>query len=254
MAANNRGQSGRRRIPPPSEQIEYEHDAIGVQQMIQASNYMKDIVDELMVLDSEGSRTLPNGTRLIRYRESREPGDLMYLHGFYGPLDAHGIAQLEQHIARSLPAPLRDLYSQTNGLFLFAGSLKMTGLRADYSRKADDSAWQPISLEYGNTLDRAREIPPTWIAFGFYPSDPGADVSYDETDGRIVATPRYKAAPILYQWPSLSEMLTSEVKRLSALYRQAGHQVSAMNPFKPPWVEQALPMPSPTLPALNTTP
>lgn len=196
---------------------------------------MKDIIEELMELDSEGSRTLPNGTRLIRYRESREPGDLMYLHGLYGPLDTNGIARLEEQIARNLPEPLKGLYLQANGLFLFAGSLKMTGLRGDYSRKADDSAWQPVSLEYGNTLDRAREIPSAWIAFGFYPYGDGADVSYDETNNHIVATPRHKATPVLYQWPSLQEMLTSEVKRLSALYRQAGFRVSAMTPFKPPW-------------------
>lgn len=206
--------------------------------MTETASYMQGIVEALMALDSEGSRTLPNGTRLIRYRESREPGDLMYLHGLYGPLDASGIALLERQIARALPIALRDFYQQANGLFLFAGSLKMTGLRGDYSRKADDSAWQPVSLEYGNTLNRALEIPPTWIAFGFYPADPGADVSYDESDGRIVATPRYKATPILYQWSSLPEMLMNEVQRLSALYRQAGCKVSAMDPFKLPWEAQ----------------
>lgn len=116
--------------------------------MIEPANYIQDIVEALMALDSEGARTLPNGTHLIRYRESREPGDLQYLHGLYGPLDAHGIARLEEEIGRALPTPLRDLYLQANGLFLFAGSVKITGLRGDYSRKADDSAWQPVSLEY----------------------------------------------------------------------------------------------------------
>lgn len=222
--------------------------------MTQAANYMKGIVDELMALDSEGSRTLPNGTQLIRFRELREPGDLMYLHGIYGPLDAQGIALLEQQINRPLPAALCNFYLQANGLFFFAGSLSINGLRADYSRKADDSAWQPVSLEYGNTLSRAREIPPTWIKVGFYPTGTGTDVSYDETNGQILATPRYKASPVLYQWSSLQEMLTSEVKRLSALYRQAGFRVSAMDPFKPPWEEQTSPTPNPTPPASNTMP
>lgn len=148
------------------------------------------------------------------------------------------------------------IFTRKQTVYFFADSLSINGLRGDYSRKDDDSAWQPVSLEYGNTLNRAREIPPEWLTFGFYPSGAGADVSYDEARERIVATPRYKAAPILYQWPSLPEMLESETKRLSALYRQAGNKVSAMNPFKPPWEEQAspTPTPNPTPRDSNTTP
>ncbi|WP_157273828.1 SMI1/KNR4 family protein [Thiobacillus denitrificans] len=211
---------------------------------------MKGIVDELMALDSEGSRTLPNGTRLIC---RRKPGDLQYLHCIHGSLDASDIAILEQQIGRQLPPALRDFYLQANGLYLFADSLSIGGLRTDYSRKADDSAWQPVSLEYGNTLDRAPEIPSSWIAFGFYPADPGADVSYDEAGGRILATPRYKAAPILYQWTSLAEMLLSEVERLSALYRMKGGELTRFNPFKPPWEEPESPTPNPTPQDSNTT-
>lgn len=157
------------------------------------------------------------------------------------------IAQLEVGIQRKLLAALRSLYHYSNGGFLFSDSFSWNGLREDYSR--DLGKWLPISLSYGNTRGRPLEgeagkeriaDDSNQVRFGWYSAADAETYMLLDGDPRIYAAPRYKLSPVLYQWPDLETMFTTEVDRMIALYQAHGGAVDSFNPLPAPWqTEQA---------------
>lgn len=199
------------------------------------------IIAKLRSLDDVESRTLENGTWLIRKNPPRRDGRFAdaYLHEVYSGLRANQIYQLEALIGRKLPPDLRVLYEQANGMSLFYDSLSIRGLREDYSRAL--SVRLPVSLEYGNVIDRPEGQEKSgvdYVRFGFY-SDDGSELAI-ALDGRreIYAFPRYRLQPVLFEWPDLESMLLSEIDRMADLYKLRTGNVDPLNVLPPPWRDE----------------
>ncbi|MES2354412.1 MAG: SMI1/KNR4 family protein [Pseudomonadota bacterium] len=208
-------------------------------------HYLEKIIAKLLALDDDGSKRLENGTLLIAEKKNRREGDLLFKHCINGALNDEQIARLEVEIQRKLPAALRDLYHYSNGGFLFSDSFSWNGLREDYSRSL--GKWLPISLSYGNTQGRPLEGAvgqerfadnSNQVRFGWYSNADAEVYMLLDGDPKIYAAPRYKLEPVLYQWPDLETMFTTEVDRMIALYHARDGAVDSFNPLPAPWQQQ----------------
>lgn len=196
------------------------------------------ITAKLRSLDDTGSRTLEDGTQLIRKNPPRRDGRFSesYLHEIYPGLREDQICQLEALIGRKLPSDLRTFYEQANGMSLFADSLSIGGLRQDYSRAPGIRL--PVSLEYGNVVEEPvgrAEAGIDQVRFGFF-SDDATELAIG-LDGKrtIYALPRYELQPVLFEWPDLESMLLSEIDRMAALFKERNGAVNPLNVLPPPW-------------------
>lgn len=211
-------------------------------------HYLDDIIAKLRALNDAGFKQVSNGTLLIG--KLPPPPDGIggihaYLHALYAPITSEQIDTLGKKIARTIPADIRDLLQHCNGLSLFAGSLSIGGLRFNYSRKLSDEERQPVSLEYGNVIERplAGENGGEHFAdnsleirFGFYSKDPGAKLMMKlDGDRRVYAVPRDRIGPVLYEWSDLPALLSSEVDRMAGLYQTDHASVDMFNPMPAPW-------------------
>lgn len=200
-------------------------------------DYFNKTLSALKKWDNSGSRVLDNGTQLIGKKEHRKPGDMQYLHTLYAPLQSVQIDQLESQIQRKLPDVLRAFYACSNGLSLFNNTFSIQGLRHDYNRDTNDSAWQPVSLEYG-TVDRLQPTTNDIICFGFYGWGDGYEIYMsNQSSPEIFLCPQNQVDNILHRWPNFEEMLISEVERLSILFVERNDTVSEPVSLPPPWHE-----------------
>lgn len=120
-----------------------------------------------------GNRKTPQGIRLIGQMPSLIQRDkLIPMHVVYEPLDESDILRLETILGHALPSALRAFYTKANGFSIFGGILSMKGLRHDYSREINDKGiYQPVSLEYGNTIERPRGYSSDMTFFCWYDYD-----------------------------------------------------------------------------------
>ena len=195
-----------------------------------------DYFDELMKIlrrwDHLGSRITARGVRLICKTPHR--GSMAYLHRVYEPLNEDQICLLEMKIGRRLPPALRTFYQKANGLSIFAGELAIQGLRHDYSRElTDEGAYQPGSLEYGNTLERIRGWSSDIVLFGWYPMDPGFNVYIHDGEDKVIMCPRRNIEPTLYEWPDFPTFLLTEADRLAKLFNEEGRLIDENMPTVP---------------------
>ena len=79
-----------------------------------------------------GFKAASDGSQIIAHTPRDFPG--AYLHSFFAPR-----SQKEwEHYGFKLPPPLREVYSECNGLSLFHGAVEIDGIRTHY--KSDASA------------------------------------------------------------------------------------------------------------------
>jgi hypothetical protein len=165
-----------------------------------------------------GEERASTGARLIGHVPHVAP--MAYLHSIYPGLDESQIDELEALCQRPIPPPYRALLRITNGANLFSDKLRINGLRTSYARDADASRL-PYAMEAANTWERPKGSPQDAVFFGGYSFD-GSRLSMLPEDDRVFYTPRRTYEPILRTWPSLDEMLESEVERLAALFDGQG--------------------------------
>lgn len=210
-------------------------------------HYLDDIIAKLRTLNDAGFKQVPNGTLLIGKLPPLPNGNgaHAYLHVLYAPITLAQIDTLEKKIVRPIPEDVRNLLRYANGLSLFFSSLSIAGLRFNYSRQMSDEARQPVSMEYGNVLNRPLEgnegnerfaDNSQEIRIGGFCEDPGFELMMRlDGDRRVYAVPRDRMGPVLYEWPDLPTLLMSEVDRMSELYRTTHSDVGMFKAMPPPW-------------------
>jgi len=194
------------------------------------------IHEKLRLLDDRGSRLLNDGTWLVRKNPERDDGLFTdsYLHELYAGLGEADVCELERLIAGTLPSALASFYREANGLSLFAKSLSIRGLRKNYSRTSENRL--PVSLEYGNVIERPKNDERSQVRFGWYPIGKAELVIYRDQPDKVFAVPRYSAGPVLFEWVSFEEFLLTEVDRLIGLYQERQGAVNFLEPLPPPWL------------------
>ncbi len=193
-------------------------------------NYIDKLVRKLRALDDHGSVVQPNGTKLIRKNPPRKDGLFAdsYLHEIYAGLKENEINDLERLINKKFPAQLREFYGYANGLSVFADSLSIRGLRRNYSR--DIGARLPVSLEYGNTIEKPDDWVRDQIRFGWYSAQGEELVIYLDNPTEICAVSENQGA-VLYSWPSIEELLSTEVDRMSDIYLKDPDKIGFLSPI-----------------------
>lgn len=197
-------------------------------------NYIDKLVSLLRELDDSGSLIQTNGTKLIKKNPPREDGLFAdsYLHEIYAGLDAQQINALESQIGKKLPDQLVEFYGYANGLRLFAGSLSIRGFRTAYGRDVD--ARLPVSLEYGNVIEKPKGGVEGQIRFGWYPAQKAELVIFFDKPGEICAVPKFENGPIIYSWPGIENLLFSEFHRMRDVYLRKPDGVDFLNPISMP--------------------
>lgn len=192
------------------------------------ASYFNEIMHVLTKADRLGSRQLSNGTRLIGHVPHVAPE--AYFHVVYAPLNDAEIRTLEQQIGRPLPRDLKHFYGLCNGLKLFSYALAIDGLRRTNTRTGDD-AWHPFAMDVANVKERPKNVDDSFVFFGGYEWD-GSTLGMSG-QSREVHRCAPQSARRLNTWASLSDMLCSEVRRLSSLFNADGHKVSTEVPTTP---------------------
>lgn len=175
-----------------------------------------------------GARTLDDGTQLIGRVPHVAPE--AWLHKVFPRLRQSDITQLEKEVLpRKIPTTYRSfLASCSNGLGLFSGSLALYGLRKNYIRTGD-SVWQPYAIETPNIYERPRDASNSVFFIGGYNWD-GSRL-YLENEGAFRCASN--STKLLNEWNGFWEMLTSEVRRLSALFDHQGREKDPNVPTTP---------------------
>lgn len=193
---------------------------------------MSDYFDEIMgvILEAErlGSQQLSTGVRLIGHVPHVAPE--AYLHSLYPALDDEQVVSLEQQVGRSLTSELKKFLGRANGVQLFSDAFTIEGLRHSYVRIGPESH-QPYSMSTANIPERPRDADPSIVFFGGYEWD-GSALGMSP-DSPVVYRFERGSTKVLNQWASFSEMLLSEVHRLSKLFDNEGRRISADTPTTP---------------------
>jgi len=143
-----------------------------------------------------------------------------WFHEIFKSPSREALLSVDRKFRGGLPSSFKTFLQSVNGLILFSDTLAVFGIPVSYARRGDD-AYQPYSL-----LDVNQELPAnasdTTILIGRYSYD-GSNLCMG--DGPRVWRCSSKSIRPLYEWPSLENMIESEIDRLSCLFDATGHQI-----------------------------
>ena len=161
-----------------------------------------------------GVETLEDGTILIGKAPDIAPR--AWLNGIFPVLSDEEFRLLSEELSTSIPIEYAEfLKCFSNGLKLFVSVLSLFGLRRSYGR-ATINAWQPFSVVSINTIERLIDSKDSYFYIGSYFKD-GSLLYIDKMDNKVYRCSRDTSKP-LNSWDSFYDMLSSEVKRLDALF------------------------------------
>jgi hypothetical protein len=190
--------------------------------------HMKEVLSILRRFEHLGTRSLPNGTQLIGHVPHLAPE--AYLHVVFPGLKKTDLSRMEMEIGRSFSPSLLELYSSCNGMTLFSGSLALYGLRTSYARTGD-AVWQPFSIAIPNVDERLDGADQDAVFFGTYDWD--GSLLYTSPKSPVVYRCTRDSTRPLNKWPSVQNMLLSEVRRIDKLFDANGKPIDDGVPTTP---------------------
>jgi hypothetical protein len=166
---------------------------------------------------------------------------LAFLHKIFPVISANDVNYLEQQLGRPAPpAYVAFLTKVGNGAQLFG--MDLFGFVDRIDRSMDGRLGQPISLRYGNEVERPNELADSDFGIGGISgwSSRGTLVMGEAGDVRLVHP--VDGRDVAATWPSLDDMIQSEIARLSKLYDRGGKSLSSftenMHPGGRKWEEK----------------
>ena len=157
--------------------------------------------------------------------------DHPWINTIFTPVGMKEIDEIEEGIGRMIPAVFVNFLTKfSNGLRIFGGTLTLYGYRYNYIREIDWILGQPFEIIPLNTYERPKNATPDMFFIGSYIYD-GSKI-YLTPDGIVHYCQRYDATSLL-TWPSLPEMLISEIERIYSLYDEQGVQIDDTVPTTP---------------------
>lgn len=192
---------------------------------------------------SSEDRQFDAGGQLIRPLPWISPN--AWLHRVMAPCPDAAIAELATTTGRQPPAAYVELLRAANGLDLFNKSLKVYGVRGDFSR---DPA-MALLLPY-DVADATREAERHLKRDDFLVGSVGPNVDlcvWRSSSGQIERLARKTGEP-LGQWPSLRDWLIGEAERYFSLHHSDGRlRENALTGTgdAPPWPQEPLYVPKP---------
>jgi hypothetical protein len=161
-----------------------------------------------------------------------------YLHWVYPRLLEERLAQTELAYGKPLPAEYRRFLAWANGARLFDGHLSLTGSHVvgssrDLLDRSGVGMGQPISLDYGNHIERPCGLPSTAWAIGTLSgwSGQGRLVLTQAGEVRLCSMADFDDVAAL--WSSFGGMLLSEFDRMNDLTGDCGEPLAEHAAFLP---------------------
>ena len=161
-----------------------------------------------------------------------------YLHRVHPGLSEARLAETEAAYGRPLPAEYRRFLAWANGASFFQGHLgfngsHVSGAGRDPIDRSGRGVGQPISLDYGNAVERPRNAPPTAWAIGTISGWSGQGCLLLNQAGEVRLCALGDADDVAAVWPSLSVLIESEFDRMAALVDDKGAMQGRHEDFLP---------------------
>ncbi|MFZ5721133.1 MAG: hypothetical protein ACOY5Y_16865 [Pseudomonadota bacterium] len=175
---------------------------------------------------------------------------LAYLHRIYPPLSRGDIIDLKQ----SLAVPNLGGYGEFlavvgNGARIF--NLSLGGFVRQLNRSLHGLG-QPISLDYGNVVERPSGLEDNALVIGGVTGWSSRGVFVQLASGEILLTHAKDGCDVAARWPSLDALLADEILRLSKLHDRMGRSLvgstELMHPGGRRWETEPEPPPKPPAP------
>lgn len=167
-----------------------------------------------------------------------------YLHTIYPVLAPAQFEQVEGTIARTLPEDYHGFLRLVgNGARLY--NLSLYGLVGQLRRDATDPLGQPISLRYGNLVERPLGLQEDAVAIGGMVGWSSRGLLIMQPGGEVLLIHPLDSNDVAARWPDLDGMLHDEIARLSGLYDSKGRLTASvtetMHPAGRRWETSAEP-------------
>lgn len=159
-------------------------------------------------------------TKAIKIGPAPHRAPLAFLNCIYQPITHEQIREIENKLDKKIPKDYSTFLTEfSNGLGIICTTLYLYGLRSNYIRSSE-MIWQPWDIIENNS---DFEIPQNSTNDMFFLGGYTYDLSnlYMDANGTIHYCSRYDATS-LKTWPSLTEMLLSEIERLYSLHDEKG--------------------------------
>lgn len=175
-----------------------------------------------------------------RFGQGLETRPLDYLHKLYLPVSGDAAEVISAVAGRPPPAAFLDFLTVCNGASLFRGRISITGLVLAVSR-AIDGLGQPVSLHYGNTVERSPNLRDEDFRIGGLI---GASVVASVAmcpDGHVKIVHPSQVGPSVADFPSLKAFLEAMVAHYGPFFDAAGLSASSGDEMMPlaarPWTK-----------------
>ena len=172
-------------------------------------------------------------------------GALNYLLTLYPPLKTADIVALELEAGRPVPLAFRSfLTSVGNGLSLYH-VISIFGFVRELRRSTTDPIGQPISLRYGNVVERPRGLDEDDFGIGAMVGWSSRGTLVMSKDGAVRLVHPVLGEDVVAQWPDLDTMLKDEIGRLAPLHDRSGRRLAThtdlMHPAGRKWETKSEP-------------
>lgn len=180
------------------------------------------------------------------YRRQPHIYKFAYLARLYDPVSRHSLESWLSGAGFSCNSYTHFLEDGANGLKF--SNLNLYGLVELVDRSVGPSAGQPISIDYGNVIERPGGLAKDQMVIGGTTGWSSRGVYIIDSDGRVRLTHYTDADDVAAEWGSLEAMLKSETGRIARLLDGTGEPISThtslMHPEGRRWETEVEPMSS----------
>ena len=180
----------------------------------------QDIKDKLLKFAAMGYEMV-EATGAIKIGKAPYRAPLAILNCLYSPINKSDILFLEKEMNKKIPKPYQKFLTEfSNGLDIMTTTLSLYGLRKNYIRTLE-FVWQPFDIVTSNKYqsEKPTNADDDMFFIGFYDDD-GSNL-YMTPDEKVHFCKQDDATSLI-TWPSLKDMLESEIDRIYALFDDNG--------------------------------
>ncbi|MCD4795457.1 MAG: SMI1/KNR4 family protein [Bacteroidales bacterium] len=189
----------------------------------------KDINSRLIKFEKLGVELQSSGTKLIGKAPHIAP--LAWMHTIFKGLTEKEILELEKELNTDIPKDYQEFLKISNGLHIFNTTFCLNGLRKSYDRTDEIENRKPFCLKTANINERPLNSKMEYFFIGSYDWD-GSYLYINKKNNKIYRCDRENAEP-LNEWDNLTELIISEIDRLSELHNENGTEKNEDEPKIP---------------------
>lgn len=173
-----------------------------------------------------------NGNTKMGRVVGRKEGENEHLFGFFAGLNRSSIESAEETLGRKIPDHLHTFYSATNGAHIF--NISIGGIVQEVRRETELDAAQPISLRYGNVVERPQGLHSDDFVFGSMTGYNVVGKLVTDAGGEVRLVHPQVGSDVAKSWTTFEGFLFEEMDRISAFYDCDGQYSGSWNDYLHP--------------------